>query len=149
MAQRILATLYDSWASNGHVSSDALRVEQQWDKRDFIEVLDRLEHERGLIKHYSGYAYDLNPMGVIYAEDNDIVPETKVNHHRELRAYALMYLANLYDERGSRAHAIAEDIARGAPVKHTVEILVDLRLLAELDYIEAVSSNSYRITTEG
>ena len=149
IARQVLIALYPAWESNGHISLDALRNENQWDKQDFAHVLNQLEHQHGFIRHYGGWAYDLTATGVLYLEENSLVHEQKINRHRELRHHALEYLANLWDERGPRAHVNVDEIAKAGPVKYTVEILVDLSLLAKLNYLEAASATSYRITREG
>ena len=149
ITRQVLTALYPAWEKNSHFSLDLLSKENQWDKQGFVEVLNRLEHEHGFIKHYGGWAYDLTPSGVLYVEDNSLVEESRINRHRELRHHALEYLANLYDERGPHAHAIVQEIAKAGPVNHTLEILVDLSLLAQLNYLEAASISSYRITREG
>jgi hypothetical protein len=150
MARKILNVLYRTWASHGHQSLNALIDAEQWEKRVFDDVIQNLERDHGLVKLYGvPNVFDLTPEGVLYAEENGIATEDEVNQHRAARAHVLSYLANLYDTEGSRAHAIYHEIAKGAPVRHELDILVDIDLLRELDYVEAVSSNSYRITRDG
>jgi len=135
IARKILVTLYTSWAHHGHSSLNALIAEEKWEKRLFDEVIDKLEEEHGLIKHVANpNVFDLTPEGVLYVEDNGIVSEDEANKHRQIRAHVLSYLADFYDKEGSRAHALWQDIAKGAPVEHEMKILVDLSLLNDLGY---------------
>jgi hypothetical protein len=150
VARKILAALYGSWSHFGHLSLNALIAEEKWEKRLVDEVTDKLEEEYGLIKYVANpNVFDLTPEGVLYVEDNGIVSEEEANQHRQVRAAALSYLANLNETSGSHAHAISQDIAKGMSVKHEMDILVDLDLLRDLGHIESVASNSYRITRDG
>lgn len=150
MASRIIATLYDTWAQHGHQSLNGLIDEEKWDKTLYDDVIGALQKHHGLVElHGVPNVFDLTTKGVLYAEDNGIPGEDVVVRHRAVRAHILSFLASLYDSQGSRAHAIYYDIAKGAPVLHDLDILVDVELLRDLGYIEAVSSNSYRITRDG
>lgn len=150
VARKIIAALYGSWAHHGHLSLNGLLNEEQWQKQLFDEVTDRLEMEHGVIECVGNpNVYDLTPEGVLYAEDNGVVPEEEANQHRKVRADALSYLANLYETSGTHAHAIYQDIAKGMSVKYAMDILVDLDLLRDLGHIESVAGNSYRITRDG
>jgi hypothetical protein len=110
-------------------------------------VLDKLNDKYGYIT-IQGNTIEITPAGILRAEDSGVVPDTKVELHRKVRAHILKHLADLHDREGSRAHEGYEKIAEGAPVDR-IEMLVDLELLTELAYVKAVSSNSFRITDEG
>jgi hypothetical protein len=150
IARKILVALYDSWAHHGHLSLNSLIAEEKWDRRLFDDVIDKLQDERGLIKlHGSPNVFDLTREGVLYVEDNGIVSEEEANRHRKIRAHVLSYLADFNDKEGNRAHALWQDIAKGAPVDQEMQILQDLSLLNDLGYTESASTSSFRITPDG
>lgn len=149
IARQILASLYEAWAQGTIISLFPLRDNGQWGEAIFDTVVEKLEKHHGLIESYgSSYTYEITPSGVLYAEDNQIVPEAEAERHQQRRKHALAFLADLYDREGSWADEHHEKIYEGFPMD-IFEMLRNLSLLTDLGYLEATSSSSYRITDEG
>jgi hypothetical protein len=150
IARRILEALYDTWERHTNISLNTVQEQGGWDRNLFRTVVDKLEKQHGLIKNAgSSYSFEMTSSGVIYAEENGIVPKDKRERHEKIRQHTLAFLADLYDREGSRADVHYDKIAEGFPVKHKMEILRDLSLLSDLGEIEATSTTSYRITDIG
>ena len=149
IARKIVAALYDAWAHNTIISLFSVRDEGQWDDGVFGTVVEKLEERHGLIKSYgSSYSYEITAAGVLYAEDNDVVPKAETEKHLLARRHVLTFLAHLYEREGSQADELVQKICEGAPME-TLDMMEDILLLAELGYLEATSSSSFRITDEG
>src|ERR1043165_4735513 len=104
IARKILTSLYAAWAEHDIISLDPIQEEGGWDDGIFNTVVEKLEDQRGLIKNYgSSNTYTITTDGIIYAEDNGIVPEAEAEMHRQIRTHILKYLSDLYDREGSRA----------------------------------------------
>lgn len=57
-----------------------------------------------MIKSYSSsYTHEITATGVLYVEDNDIVPKDEAEKHRQVRRHVLAFLADLYEREGSQA----------------------------------------------
>lgn len=150
IARKILEALYDTWERHTNISLNTVQEQRGWEKNVFHTVVDKLVKQYGLIKSVGiSYSFEMTPSGVIYAEENEIVPKEKAERHKKIRQHILAFLAELYDSEGSRAHVHFEKIAEGAPVENKMQILRDLSLLSDLSEIEAASSTSYRITDRG
>jgi hypothetical protein len=149
IARKIVAALYEAWAQGAIVSLFTVRDEGGWDETVFDTVVGKLERRHGLIKSYgSSYTYEITPTGVLYAEDNGIVPPAEAETHRQVRRQALAFLADFYEREGSQADELVEKIFEGSPTD-AFDAMHDLSLLADLGYIEFASSSSARITDEG
>ena len=60
----------------------------------FHALVDELERRRGLVKPYgSSYTYEITPAGILYAEDNRLIPAEVAEKHRKFRADILAFLA--------------------------------------------------------
>lgn len=150
IAQKILERLYEAWERHTQISLNSVEAEGGWDRGIFRTVVDKLEKQHGLIKSRgSSYTFEITPDGVLYAEENEIVPQDRADWHGQVRRHILSFLSDLYNREGSRAHAHWEKIAEGAPVPHNMKILRDLYLLSNLGYVEATSVSTFRITEEG
>lgn len=150
IARKILEALYDTWERHTNISLNTVQEQGGWDRSLFRTVVDKLDKQLGLIKSAgTSYSFEITSSGVIYAEENGIVPEDKVEWHQKIRQHILAFLAELHDREGSRADVHYEKIAEGAPVKNKMEMLRDLSLLSDLGDIKAVSTTSYRITDTG
>lgn len=149
IARKILTSLYDAWKQHTIISLDPVREEGQWDEGIFDTVVEKLEEHRGLIKNYgTSYTYTITPDGILYAEENGMVPEAEVERQRQSRAHLLSFLAQLYETEGSLADANYQDICEGATADK-VTMLNNLSLLNELGYVRDTSSSSYQITDNG
>jgi hypothetical protein len=149
IARKILATLYEAWASHTIASLDPVREEGGWEEGLFHTVVDRLEKQRGLVKEYgSSYTYEITPEGILFTEDNDLVPGDIAEKHRTIRRRILGFLADLYDRQGTLAESDHEELAKHAEVDK-LEVLLDLLMLREMGYIRDTSSNTFQITDEG
>lgn len=147
---KILEALYDAWERHTIISLDTVQEQGGWEKSAFRTVVDGLERQHGFIKSYgTSYTFEITPGGILYAEENGVVPEDKVEWHKRIRQHILAFLAKLYESEGSRTHAHYQKIAEGAPVTNSTEILRDLPLLGDLGYIKAVSVSTFQITDEG
>jgi hypothetical protein len=150
IARKILEALYDTWERNTNISLNTAQERSGWEKSIFRTVVDKLENQHGLIKSAgTSYSFEMTPSGVIYAEENGIAPNDRMQWHQKIRQHVPAFLADLYDREGNRAHAHYEKIAKGTPVEDSMKILQDLSLLTKLGYLEAASVTSYRITEEG
>jgi hypothetical protein len=150
IARKILESLYDAWERHTVISLNPVQEQGGWETTVFRTVVEKLEKQHGLIKnHGSSYTFEITPGGILYAEENGVVPKEKADWHRNMRRHILAFLADLHEKEGSRAHAHYEKIAEGAPIKDSMEILKDLRLLVSLGYANAASVSSFRITNEG
>jgi hypothetical protein len=147
IAKRILAALYGDWESHSGSGLESVLQEGGWDKATFNEVREVLRDRYGFLTT-SGNTVDITPAGILRAEESGVVPAATAEKHRAIRAYILAHLAALRDKEGRRAHDHHEKIVEGSPWEK-FEILVDLRLLTKLGYVEAASSSSFRITDEG
>lgn len=149
IARKIIEALYFAWAQNTIISLFSVRDEGKWDDGVFDTVVDKLEHRHGLIKSYgSSYTYEITATGVLYAEDNEMVPRAEVEKHQLARRHVLAFLAHLYEREGSQCDELIGTICEGASLG-TLEMMEDILLLTELGYLEATSSSSLRITEEG
>jgi hypothetical protein len=150
IARKILEALYDAWERHTHISLNTVQEQGGWEKTAFRTVVDKLENQQGLIKSAgSSYTFEITPDGINRAEESGILPEDKVQRHKNIRQHILAFLADLYDREGNRAHVHYEKIAEGAPVNNRMEILRDLSFLTDTGEIEAASTSSFRITHTG
>ena len=119
IAQKIIEALYEAWEHHTIISLNTVQEKGGWERSLFRTVVDKLENRYGLIKSAgSSYSFEITADGVIYAEEHGIVPEDKVEWHKQVRQHILAFLADLYDREGNRAHEHYEKIATGAPVKN-------------------------------
>jgi hypothetical protein len=150
IARRILEALYDTWERHTDLSLNTVQEQGGWEKSVFRTVVDRLEKQQGLIRGAgSSYSFEITPDGITRAEESGIIPNEKVEWHRNIRQHILAFLADLYDREGSRAHEHYEKIANGAAVNNRMEILRDLSYLIDIGDVEAASTSSFRITDKG
>ena len=150
IARKILERLYEAWERHTHISLNPVEKEGGWDRGVFRTVVEKLEKQHGLIRSCgSSYTFELTPSGVLYAEENAVVPKDRADWHGKVRRHILSFLADLYDKEGGRAHAHWEKIAECATVQDNMKILQDLSLLSNLGYVKATSVSTFRITEEG
>jgi class 3 adenylate cyclase len=149
VARRILISLYEAWAAHTIISLNPICEQVGCGKGAFHTVVKRLEEKHGLIKSYgSSYTYEITPMGVLYVEDNNLLSSSGIDVHQQIRRHILEFLAALYEREGILADAHYETIAEGGPVS-ALDMLVDLSLLRDLNYVKDTSINTFQITEEG
>lgn len=103
IARKILERLYEAWERHTHISLNSVEEEGGWDRGIFRTVVERLEKQHGLIRSRgSSYTFEMTPSGVLYAEENELVPKDRAEWHGKIRQHILSFLSDLYD-RGTAA----------------------------------------------
>jgi hypothetical protein len=86
IARKILERLYEAWERHKHISLNSVEEEGGWERGIFQTVVDKLEKQHGLIKSRgSSYTFEITPSGVLYAEENEIVPKDRAEWHGKIR----------------------------------------------------------------
>jgi hypothetical protein len=149
IARKILITLYEAWENHTIESLEPIQTQSGLESGLFDALVDELERRRGLVKPYgSSYTYEITPAGILYAEDNGLIPEDRAAKHRKIRSDVLGMLAERYDRQGSFSEADTGELGERVGVD-AFEILLDLSFLNEIGYIRDTSSNTFQITDEG
>lgn len=99
----IIANLYNSWCGRDHdaeTNINRMLEVSGYDKIEFHKRIDRLSNEL-IIRPYSlaGH-YEITPVGIAYADANQISDSDSIAENRQVRHTILVALSELYEESG-------------------------------------------------
>lgn len=126
-----------------------IREEVGWDYGAYWKVVDYLTHQH-LIKGWTmGGNYIITSYGILHAEENGLAQEELQRENQRIRTAALDILANVHEESGSpfaNAHIQTLTDKMGVDAHLLVK---NLRVLEDLEYVEPVTTGSFKITYKG
>ncbi|MBK7393982.1 MAG: restriction endonuclease [Chloracidobacterium sp.] len=121
--------------------------ETKADHTAFWNLVDRLKDE-GILKGRMGGWYELTPIGVIHAEQNDLAPVELRGENDEVRTKILVRCAQTYHEQGSRYHTHKQVIEAETDLTDPL-LTANLLLLDGVGYIESSGNMGWKLTHLG
>jgi hypothetical protein len=144
----ILAALYEAWSvADDGCNLHSLREQHAWDKITFEKVIDRMEH-RDLIEARGAITHEITSSGVIYAENNNLVPEDMKDKHQSARTLIVEALGAIYDEKGPRDQSHYTILARTLSIDQDL-VMKETHVLNVLGYLEHPSVGFYKLSSTG
>lgn len=118
------------------------------EETEFDKIVDDMD-ERGLIRAATmGYGYKITPAGILYAENNKLVPDETIVTNRNARTTILDELAKVYANEGKLGSMHFQTIADNAGIDSKV-IVYNMIMLEEAGYANAVTAGFSSITNTG
>jgi hypothetical protein len=143
----ILEATYTAWEKHTNCWLERLWQAPDRDKDLFVFVIDELESE-GLIRHHAQWDYRATADGVVYAEEQHIIPRERSRPHRHARKEMLKALATLHQDQGPKATIYFKELCERAGIDEDL-FHVNETVLRGLGLIESRSVGHFRITPEG
>lgn len=145
---RILGRLYEAFFKDGgSCNLHLIRDEVGLEENAFGKIADYLTRE-GFIKAWAlGGSYRITPLGIVHAEERNLIPEALKSENERIRTTALDALASLYEESPHRDIHI-EILSATAGIAAQV-LIQNLMVLRDFGYVEAATIGGFEITNRG
>ncbi len=147
----ILRRLYvRNFNADGTLNLEEMRKEMGWDANEFMQVINRLEHDEMIIG-YAGMVFNPTGRGLLEAETEGYAPDDLKEANDSARTLMLVQLAQVYRDEGEYGVKLYTDIAEAAEIEPTAA-LNNLHFLSQdgLEYVESMQmGGAYKITFRG
>jgi hypothetical protein len=148
ITQKLLEELYEAWEKNTSCFLNQICEEQQWNRDDFEEVVKSLEDKYLIESRGMGWNYKATTSGVLYIEEQGIVPREKVATNRQTRNDILLALAKFRSEHGRNERIHFRKLCTDEGINDTL-FLRNERILCDQGLIRTITIGSFQITDEG
>jgi hypothetical protein len=148
ITQKLLEELYDAWERNTSCFLNQICDQEKWDRDEFEEVVKNLD-DRYLIKSRGmGWNYQATSDGVVYIEDQGILPRERVAPNKQARKDILRALAKFRSEHGRNERIHFEKLCEAEGIDKGL-FLRNERILCDQGLIKTITIGCFQITDEG
>jgi len=148
ITQKLLEELYESWEHNTSCFLNQICEQEKWDKDELQEVVKSLE-DRYLIKSRGmGWNYQATSNGVVYIEEQGILPRERVAPNKQIRKDILRALAKFRSEHGRNERIHFRKLCADEGLNEML-FLRNERILCDQGLIKTITIGCFQITDEG
>lgn len=147
--EEVLRQLYEyEFYERGERNLYNLSERRNWDERIFERTIDRMAYDNLIKPHAMGGVYRILALGVLRAEDWELVSEDLIEENLAIRRAALERLAEEYQVKGRSLGLHYSQILPDSDYEG-LHIVRNLQVLADLYHVEPRGSGSFEITFSG
>jgi hypothetical protein len=148
ITQKLLEQLYEAWEHNSSCFLIQICEQLGWNKDDFEQVVKTLEDRYLIERRGGGWNYKATSDGVIYIEDQGIVPRARTAPNRQARKEILRALAKFRSEHGRNERIHFEKLCEAEGLDKQL-FLRNERVLCDQSLIKTITIGCFQITDEG
>jgi len=148
ITQKLLEELYGAWEHNTSCFLKQICEREKWDKDEFEEVVKNLEDSYLIKTRGMGWNYQATSEGVLYTEEQGVLPRERVAPNKQVRKDIVRALAKFRSEHGRNERIHFEKLCEAERIDRS-RFLRNERILCDQELIKTITIGCFQITDEG